>query len=233
MISGTPARRLGALALTATALLAACTSDDDDDDSGGDDMTELRWDLRTPTTTRELGSDSDEVINARAPRGELLDVEIELPGLTYRGAYDMVTAAPTRVELSDPALPVADLTLYDVDVDSVDGLRPILQRFERDWGFTAEDCEEVGAFLADAESRMAAAGGDPMQVDWGLTQAVSFAGEPRNGVEPGIVVRVPPTAFSTYTLLKWDPDAGFDGERATVGTADAPAPTDEATPCTS
>ena len=55
MISGTPARRLGALAPTATALLAACTSDDDDDDSGGDDMTELRWDLRTPTTTRELG----------------------------------------------------------------------------------------------------------------------------------------------------------------------------------
>ena len=28
MISGTPARRLGALALTATALLAACTSDE-------------------------------------------------------------------------------------------------------------------------------------------------------------------------------------------------------------
>ena len=111
----------------------------------------------------------------------------------------------------------------------MEDLRPILQRFERDWGFTAEDCAKVGTFLADAEERMAEAGGDPMQVDWGLTQAVSFAGEPRNGVEPGIVVRVPPAEFSTFTVLKWDPEAGFDGERATVGGGDAAA----ATPCTS
>ena len=80
---------------------------------------------------------------------------------------------------------------------------------------------------------MAAAGGDPMQVDWGLTQAVSFTGEPRNGVEPGVVVRLPPAEFSTFTVLNWDPDAGFDGERAAVGRPDPPARSDEATPCTS
>ena len=37
-----------------------------DDDSGGDDMTELRWDLRQPTTTREP-LDSDEVIPLPRP----------------------------------------------------------------------------------------------------------------------------------------------------------------------
>jgi hypothetical protein len=221
---GSVRRVLAVVALAAAA--TACSSDDDS--AGGDDVTELRWDLRQPTTTRELGSSSAQLVNVEAPRGELLDVEIELPGLTYRGAYDMVTATPVRVEVSGPPLPVADLTLYDDDVESVEDLRPILQRFERDWGFTTADCEEVRAFLDDAETRMAAAGGDPMQVDWGLTEAVSFAGEPRNGVEPGIVVRVPPTTFSTFTLLKWDPDAGFDGKRATVG-----ADSDTPTPCTS
>ena len=190
-------------------------------------MTELRWDLREPTTTRDLGSSSAQLVTVEAPSGELLDVQIELPGLTYRGAYDMATAIPERVETSGPPLPVAEVVLYDVDVESVEDLRPILQRFERDWGFTAEDCEEVSAFLDEAESRMEDAGGDPMQVDWGLTQAVSFAGEPRNGVEPGIVVRVPPAEFSTFTVLKWDPEAGFDGERAVVGGEDAGA-----TPCT-
>jgi hypothetical protein len=190
-------------------------------------MNELHWDLREPTTTRDLGSRSDQMVNVRSRRGELLDVEIELPGLTFRGAYDMVTAAPDQVELSGPRQPVAEIISYDVDVESVEDLRPILQRFERDWGFTDADCAEVAAFLDDAESRMAAAGGDPMEVDWGLTQAVSFAGEPRNGVEPGIVVRLPPAEFSTFTVLRWDPDAGFDGERAVVGGDE------RATPCTS
>jgi hypothetical protein len=219
-------RGLVAVLAVATAV-AACSSDDDD--SGGDAMTELRWDLREPTTTRDLGSSSAQMATVEAPSGELLDVEIELPGLTYRGAYDVATAIPERAEVSGPPLPVAEVVLYDPDVESIDGLRPILQRFERDWGFTAEDCAKVGTFLADAEERMAAAGGDPMQVDWGLTQAVSFAGEPRNGVEPGIVVRVPPTTFSTYTVLTWDPEAGFDGDRAVVGDPDDT----EATPCTS
>jgi hypothetical protein len=234
MMVGERVRRLAAVVAAASVVAGApaCTSDDD---SGGDDMTELRWDLRDPTTTRDLGSDSDQMVNVRSPRGELLDVEIELPGLTYRGAHDMVTAVPEQVELSGPPQPVAEVILYDVDVESVEGLRPILQRFERDWGFTAADCAEVRAFLDEAETRMAEAGGDPMAVDWGLTQAVSFAGEPRNGVEPGIVVRLPPAEFSTFSFVKWDPAAGFGGERPVVGSAAGEDAGEDAadTPCTS
>jgi len=195
----------------------ACSSDDT---AGGDDMSELRWDLRQPTPTRDLGADSDQKATVVAPDDELLDVEVLLPGVTVRGRWDMVTGLPLTVELSGPAQPVADLTLYDVDVTSVDDLRPILERFERDWGFAEADCVEVERFVREAEAELAEVDGDAMRVDWGLTPVVGFSGRPRGGVQPGLVVRLPAPTFSTFTRLTWDPAVEVDGDTEVVGSLD-------------
>lgn len=190
--------------------------------AAGGEIVELHWDLREPTTPRELGSSAEKMRSVAAPRGGVLDVEILLPGVTVTGLYDMVTAASSIVYDDTPlAGAVADLTLYDRDVESVEDLLPILRRFEAQWGFTDDACAKVVPFVAEAHERMDAAGGDPLAVDWGTTFATSFAAPELNGVSAGLVVRLPPTTFSTYTVISWDPNAEFEGERVTIGSAAA------------
>lgn len=175
-----------------------------------------------------MGSGADLLVAETAPIGELLDVEILLPGVTVF-QYETVNASPGAANRQS-AIPdaVADVMLYDRDVYTVDDLEVILRRFETEWGFTDESCAKIAPFLAEARTRLAEAGGDTVKVNWRTTFAISFQAPDGNGVSAGMSVRLPPTSFSTYTVLSWDPNLPSPDTTVTVGGTETDV--DESTP---
>jgi hypothetical protein len=69
-----------------------------------------------------------------------------------------------------------------------------------------EETIRLDEFLARAELLTANDGGQINQLAWGTEIAIGFKGLPKGSVEPGFTVRILDGAFSTYTVIAFDPN---------------------------
>lgn len=167
----------------------------------------VAWDLRQPTTVRQLGGTNDIDITKQGGYRQLIDVDIQLPGATVTGRYRLVSASalPLEVDSTGPQ-PINNLQLLNERVDSVDGLQGIVDRFERDWGFNVLGRSRVDAFILDVRTKVAASGGIK-SVDWPLGGIGGFGGNDHGVVHPALTVVVDEGEFSSYLSLNWTPSA--------------------------
>lgn len=167
----------------------------------------VAWDLRQPTTTRQLGSSSDIDRTVEGGYRQLVDVDIQLPGVRVTGTYRLVSASALALAVdSTGPEPINNLQLLNVQVDSVDGLQGIVDRFDRDWGFNALGRSRVDAFILDARTKVAASGGIK-DVDWPNGGIAGFGGNDHGVVHPALTVVVKEGEFSSYISLSWTPVA--------------------------
>lgn len=167
----------------------------------------LAWDLRQPTTVRQLGGTNDIDITMQGGYRQLVDVDIQLPGVRVMGTYRLVSASALPLEVASTGpQPINNLQLLNVRVDSVDGLQGIVDRFDRDWGFNALGRSRVDAFILDARTKVAASGGIK-DVDWPNGGLGGFGGNDHGVVHPALTVVVKEGEFSSYLSLNWTPSA--------------------------
>jgi hypothetical protein len=180
----------------------------------------VTWDLRTPTTPTQLGSQFDDVIFAEASGNDDLDVEILLPSdVTVRGDYRLITGDATlRTDQGHIGL----LQLIRPDSTSLESLAELVNDFDATWQLTPEARAKWAALLAEWTTTMR----DTIAPPVAAGNAHSLDGTTIDGVEPGLVIRVNYGTFSTYTVLEWSPLANGNNEPSDI----APISVDSTSP---
>lgn len=161
----------------------------------------VTWDLRQPTTTRQLGGRSDLDVTVESPAGGSLEVEILLPQTTVRGTYDMVSGTLSDVTDVGPESTIGIVQLYELDVTSVAALRGLVDRFDSDWPLADGERAQVDTLLAEMAAKEAASGRVTLD-DYPLVLAWGFDAAETKGVQASLTIRVVSGGFSAYRVLR-------------------------------
>jgi hypothetical protein len=183
-------------AIVLTVVLSSCSQ-------GKDKIVDL--DLRQPTTPKQLNSTSPTAYSVRADKGALLKLSMQLPDATVTGEFESLIAEIV-VPNTGPDSPLANVVLFDRDVETLAEVTAIVQDFENEWGITPESIPDRDAFLLKAAGFVDSKG-RPQNIGEGTDPNFVFGiqGLTKGTLRPSLTIRPGDGHFSTYQSFAWDP----------------------------
>jgi hypothetical protein len=183
-------------AIVLTVVLSSCSQ-------GKDKIVDL--DLRQPTTPKQLNSASATAYSVRADKGALLKLTMQLPDATVTGEFESLIAEIV-VPSTGPDSLLANVVLFDRDVETLAEVTAIVQDFENEWGIKPESIPDRDAFLLKAAGFVDSKG-RPQNTGDGADPNFVFGiqGLTKGTLRPSLTIRPGNGYFSTYRSFGWDP----------------------------